>query len=303
MALDGIHGQDAAVQILRRALAGGRIAHAYAFVGPPGSGRRRTAVAFAQALVAPRGGPAADRVERGAHPDVRLVQATPPEQNPKGPLAVRIESIRDLERLAALRPSEGGWKVFIVDDADRMTAATPQAFLKTLEEPPARTVIILILTHLRALPATVISRCQIVRFHPAHGEGTVALLPAGAGAARAQALAWLGETLSEGAQAIFRAGEAVGRDRQAGERAVETWWLFYRDALCARGGGGPALRVLRECPPLALEHAARLSVEDIVGRLDACREAWHAIQGNVTPRSTVEVLLSRLGEDAQARGT
>ena len=177
----GISGQAGAVDMLRRAASGGRIAHAYAFVGPPGSGRMRTARAFAGALVAPAGGGPAKRIERGVHPDVRVIHPTPPPDNPRGPLAIRMESVRALERIAALTPFEARWKVFIVEAADRMTAATPQAFLKTLEEPPAHTVIVLILDQLRSLPATVLSRCQIVRFAPVTAVDEVALLPAAAG--------------------------------------------------------------------------------------------------------------------------
>ena len=66
------------MSLLRRALAAGRVAHAYAFVGPAGSGRKATALALATALVAPDGGPAASRVERGSHPDVRRLGPTPP---------------------------------------------------------------------------------------------------------------------------------------------------------------------------------------------------------------------------------
>ena len=71
-AFGGIRGQGEAVSLLRRALATGRVAHAYAFVGPSGAGRKPTALAFAKALVAPGGGAAAARVDRGAHPDVLL---------------------------------------------------------------------------------------------------------------------------------------------------------------------------------------------------------------------------------------
>lgn len=289
-----ITGQDAAVALLRRALATGHVAHAYAFVGPAGSGRKATALALARALVAPAGGRAAERVGRGVHPDVRLVAPTPPEDRPKGPLAVRIESIRELERLAALRPAEAPVKVFIVDEADRMTAATPQAFLKTLEEPPAHTVIILILAQLRALPATVLSRCQVLRFLPAIPEGRLALLPGGGGEARAQALGWLQEAGARGGEAILKSGEAVGRDRDMAESVVETWWLWYRDLLCARAGAGEDLTVFRHRAELSAERAAALSLEEIVKGLRACREAWQALQGHVSPRLTVEVLLSRL---------
>ncbi|HEY4909151.1 MAG TPA: AAA family ATPase, partial [Methylomirabilota bacterium] len=184
MALDAIRDQAEAVEVLRRAIGSGRVAHAWAFIGPNGVGRRTTALAFARALVAPSGGAAAGRVDRGLHPDVHLVGPTPPVSNPKGTAAIRVDNIRELERLAALKPAEAPWKVFIVDEAETMTGAAPQAFLKTLEEPPARTVIILILNQARALPATVLSRCQIVRFRPRAADGVVALLPPGAGPER-----------------------------------------------------------------------------------------------------------------------
>src|SRR5712692_9665610 len=73
-----IEGQAEAVSLLRRVAAGDRIAHAYAFIGPEGSGRKAAALAFARALVAPAGGPAAERVERGAHPTSRSCSPLPP---------------------------------------------------------------------------------------------------------------------------------------------------------------------------------------------------------------------------------
>ncbi|HXJ81624.1 MAG TPA: DNA polymerase III subunit [Candidatus Methylomirabilis sp.] len=287
----GISGQDEAVALLRRALGSGRVAHAYAFVGPSGSGRTRTALSLATALVAPNGGPAAARVERGVHPDVRVIRPTPPEKNPKGPFALRIDDVRALERFAALRPVEAPWKVFIVDEAERMTVATPQAFLKTLEEPPDRTVIILILSQLRALPATVLSRCQIVRFRPRHAEGTVALLPDGRDEARRRAVGVLADVERGGVEAILRAGDQVGRDRQTAEILVETCWLRFRDLLCAQVGGAARLAVFAadETPP-----PGRRSFQELLARVAACRDAWYALQGNVSPRLTVEVLLSRL---------
>jgi DNA polymerase III subunit delta' len=293
VALEAIREQDEAVDMLRRALEGGRVAHAWAFIGPHGVGRRTTALAFAKALVAPAGGAAAGRADRGLHPDVHLVGPTPPVSNPKGTPAIRVDNIRELERLAALKPAEAPCKVFIVDGAETMTGAAPQAFLKTLEEPPARTVIVLILTQARALPATVLSRCQIVRFRPRSVEGVVALLPAGAGPERERALGWLAQAQSRGPEAILQIGEALGRDREAAEGAVETCWLWYRDLLCAHGGGDPHLAVFAGRAP-----AGRRSLDEIVAGLSACREAWQAIQGNVSPRLTVEVLLSRLTKAA-----
>ena len=288
MALEAIRDQAEAVDILRSALETGRIAHAWAFIGPQGVGRRTTALAFARALVAPTG-PAAGRADRGMHPDVHVLGPTPPVTNPKGVPAIRVDTIRELERLAALRPVEAPYKVFIVDEAETMTGATPQAFLKTLEEPPARTVIILILSQARALPATVLSRCRIVRFRPRAADGVVALLPPGVAPERERTLGWLAQAQARGPAAILQIGEAVGRDREAGEAVVETCWLWYRDLLCAHAGGDAALAVFAGRAP-----GERRSLDDIVAGLSACREAWQAIQGNVSPRLTVEVLLSRL---------
>jgi DNA polymerase-3 subunit delta' len=290
----GISGQAAAVDMLRRAASGGRIAHAYAFVGPPGSGRMRTALGFARALVAPAGGNPAERIARGVHPDVRVIQPTPPPDNPRGPLAIRMESVRALERIAALKPLEARWKVFIMEAADRMTATTPQAFLKTLEEPPAHTVIVLILDQLRSLPATVLSRCQIVRFAPVTAAAGAALLPAGEGEERDRALRWLAEVEAGGAEALLRGGESVGRDRPMAERMVETWWLWYRDMLWAHAGGDPQRMVFAGRADVVSTRAGRASLDEVLRGLAACREAWQALQGNVSPRLTLEVLLSRL---------
>lgn len=293
MALEAIRDQSEAVEVLGRALETGRVAHAWAFIGPEGVGRRTTALAFAKALVAPSGGAAASRADRGLHPDIHLVGPTAPASNPKGTLAIRVDNIRELERLASLKPAEAPWKVFIVDGAETMTGAAPQAFLKTLEEPPARTVIILILSQARALPATVLSRCQIVRFRPRAADGVVALLPPGAGPERERALGWLAQAQARGPEAVLQVGEAIGRDREAAEVTVETCWLWYRDLLCAHGGGDAGLAVFA-----GRATAGRRSLDEIVTGLAACREAWQAIQGNVSPRLTVEVLLSRLTKAA-----
>jgi len=295
VALEAIRDQPEAVTLLRRALATGRVAHAYAFVGPEGSGRKATALAFAGALVAPDGGPAAARAEQGRHPDVRLLGPTPPAGNPKGALALRIEAIRELERLAALKPVEAAWKVFVVDEAEKMTVATPQAFLKTLEEPPARTVIVLILSQLRALPATVLSRCQVVRFRPRPTEGVPALLPDVRGAACAESLRLLAEAREQGVEAIVRLGEQVGRDRQAAETFVQACWLWHRDLLCGLAGAPARLALFGEAAGAA---GRGLSLDRVMSALRDCREAWHAIQGNVSPRLSVEVLVSRLAGQA-----
>ncbi len=255
--------------LLERALTGGRVAHAYAFVGPPGSGRRHSARAFAQALLGS---------DRADHPDLHLITPTPPEDRPKGPTAIRIGEIRALERAASLRPALARWKVFILEDADRMTGEAPQAFLKTLEEPPAGTVIILILSRPGAVPATVLSRCQIVRFRlPAAGRAEVDL---------AAIHRIVQEVRGEGIAAVFRHAQAVDRDRMRAEALVDTVTAWYRERLLALAGVSAGEEAARD--------AARMGDAEILAGLAHCREARRALGVNVSPRLTLETVLLRL---------
>ena len=117
MALEAIRDQPRAVELLRRALAGARVAHAYAFVGAPGSGRMTTALAFAEELLFGRvgagnpleqpthaptrvSGPRYNNTAVGTHPDLHVLAPTPPENKPKAARTIRIDAIRELERQA-----------------------------------------------------------------------------------------------------------------------------------------------------------------------------------------------------------
>jgi DNA polymerase III subunit delta' len=290
VALEAIEGQPRPVALLRRALESGRVAHAYAFIGPPGSGRTTTALAFAQALLCEtdtacgkcRG---CRLVAERRHPDLHVIVPTPPESNPKGARALRIGAIRELERQAALRPAMGRHKVFILDDAERMTGETPQAVLKTLEEPPAQTVLILILPRARAMPATVISRCQLVRFAPRDDDQA---------SVRDEAVALLAEVRDKGVDALFRRSQTFDRDRERAERVVDALWLFARDLLVTKSGGPASLLVNTGHAESIAREAERWSLDGILAAIDTCREAREALAVNVTPRLTIEIVAGRL---------
>jgi DNA polymerase-3 subunit delta' len=273
--LEHIADQPRAVELLRRALANDRVAHAYAFVGPAGAGRMTTALAFAAELLG-----SASR----QHPDLHVIVPTPPPSNPRGARAIRIDAIRELERQAALRPAMARRKVFVLDEAERMTGDTPQAFLKTLEEPPAATVIILILPRARAVPATVLSRCQVVRFAP-RGD-------AGAATARAQARELLAEVRAQGVEALFRRTDRL--EREKAEALVDACWLFCRDLLLAKGGAPAALLVDGERADELAREAEGWTIDQILAAVELCRQSRDALLRNVAPRLTLEVLLSRL---------
>jgi len=300
--LEAIRDQPRAVELLRRALDGARVAHAYAFVGAPGSGRMTSALAFAEELLIGRvgadnlleqpthaptraSGPRSNNtVVLTAHPDLHVLAPTPPESNPKGARTIRIGAIRELERQAALRPVLGGRRVFILDEAERMTGEAPEAFLKFLEEPPPGTVVVLVLPGVRAVPATVISRCQIVRFRARQSSR--------AADAVGEALALLQAARAEGAPGLFRRTDRVDRDRAEG--LVDGCWLLCRDLLLARAGAPAALLSdAGRAAELATE-AERWTDEDLLAGIEACRHARETLINNVTPRLTVETVVSRM---------
>ena len=307
MALDAIRDQPRAVALLRRALATDRVAHAYAFVGPTGAGRMTTALAFAQALLCTGGREAGavggwpePRREAGVppcgrcqgcrlaaarvHPDLHLIAPTPPETSPKGARAIRIDAIRGLERQAALRPVMAPRKLFVLDEAERMTGEAPQAFLKTLEEPPAATVLILVLPRARALPATVISRCQVVRFEPRSAEAAVV--------ARARARTLLAEVRAEGADLMFSRTERL--DRETAEGLVDAYWLLCRDLVLAKAGAPASLLADAARAVELAREAEAWTLDELLQSIDLCRQARQALARNVAPRLTLEVILSRL---------
>ncbi len=175
-----IRGHDRVVDSLRRALAQGRMPHAFLFVGPAGVGKRTFALRLAQALLCekvsesqldPCGAcPGCLQVLNGAHPD--LIQVGKPEDRQELPIRVIRELCLDL----GLKPARGSRKVAIVDDADDLNDEAANAFLKTLEEPPTGSVLILVGTSAELQLDTIISRCRVVRFDPLSDEDLATLL-------------------------------------------------------------------------------------------------------------------------------
>jgi len=288
VALETLREQPRAARLLARALASGRVAHAYAFLGPPGSGRTAGALAFAGALLCAKGGCGACRDCRLAaarqHPDLHVVEPTPPEKNPKGTPLIRLDEIHELERQAALRPAMAARKVFIIDDAERMTPEGPQAFLKTLEEPPARTVMILVLPTARALPATVLSRCQPVRFQPRPDTAAAETVTA--------ALALLTEVRAGGAETMLRRTERIDRNRA--EALVDGFWRLGRDLLVASAGAPATLLTAPDRAEEIAKEAVAWTTDDLLGMIRLCRDARDGLGRNVAPGLTMGVLLSRL---------
>ena len=160
---DDLVGQEHIIDILKGAVAASRagsdsqeMTHAWVFTGPPGSGRSSTAVAFAQALICPNQGCGVcndcQSAATGGHPDVEVIRT-------EG-LSIKVEEIRELLTRVAWAPSMGGWRVVVMEDADRLTESAANALLKTIEEPGTRTVWLLCAPTLHDVLPTIRSRCR-----------------------------------------------------------------------------------------------------------------------------------------------
>ena len=167
MSFSDLKQQEAVAGQLQRSLQRGRLAHAYLFTGPRGSGKEAVARTLAKALnCTGKDYDSCDhcdscrRVDEGAHPDVYWVR---PESKSR---RIQVEQMREFMKAANLRSSMGGVKVGIVVDADCLGEEASNAFLKTLEEPPAQTVIILLTADPQRLLPTILSRCLRISFGP-----------------------------------------------------------------------------------------------------------------------------------------
>lgn len=169
MSFNDILGQEAAKQLLQNALRREAVSHAYLFSGPNGAGQLETAMTFAKALFCTESlddacGECLEcrKVEHGNHPDLTLVE-------PDG-ASIKIDQIRELQRIFSYRSEKNNPKVYIINHADKMTVQAANSLLKFLEEPQVPAVAILIAENGQALLPTIQSRAQTVPFRALNPE-------------------------------------------------------------------------------------------------------------------------------------
>jgi DNA polymerase-3 subunit delta' len=326
-------GQETALAALQRVLAGGSPAHAWAFVGPEGVGKRTAALEFAAALNCaetdrPCGQCRSCRdILAGQHPDVEVVEPgglcdEPEHRDHAESRDLRICQIRRLERVLSLSPYAARRRVAIIDAADTLRAEAANAFLKTLEEPPADTVIVLLIERDERLPETVLSRCRRVSFRLLQRETIAAALQAHgapdsdvetiAGAAGGR-LGWALRALADpsllderasmldntlrlahaGAVERFAwAAAATERSNSARERylrELSVWESWWRDLLMAGNGAVEGL-VNRDRESLLVEEGRLYRSGDVVAFLRALLQTREYLQENVDPQLALENL-------------
>jgi DNA polymerase-3 subunit delta' len=329
-----VQGHEAQAAAFARAVRRGRLAHAYLFIGPSGIGKRLFAVELAKALLCEAAAadrppdaleacdqcPACKQIDAGTHPDFRIA-VRPPEAS-----EFPIELMRDVCHGFALKSARGRGKIVVIDDADDLNEESANCFLKTLEEPPPRSMLILIGTGTERQRATITSRCQVVRFRPPPPSLVDGLLqeqgvedPARreqllrlGGGSPGQALALAEPALWDFRRTLLQG--LTGR-RYDGVGLAKTWIEFVQDAgkeaVHHRRRARQVLRLLIDFLNAALGRgvdavvrggegedkalldalAARLSPDQILTLLDRCLEADFQIERNVQTGLVLEALL------------
>lgn len=315
-------GNAWAVDMLRQHVSRGNPGHAYLFTGPRGIGRRTLALRFAQALnCTDPGEPGVPcgkcddckRIESGQHPDASVVDA-----EAEGGI-LRVERVREQRRLITLKPFQAKYRIAIFARFQEANDSAANALLKTLEEAPAHAILILTAESSEGLLPTVVSRCEVLRLHPAPVEAVEHLLAErgaqpeqarllahvcggcpgaairlledkGARAQREEKLADLLQLLSLARAGRFAYSEKLSKDKASMRAALIIWLSFWRDVLWLAGGAGVPITNIdhqREIETLArglsLKQATRI-VEDL-------DQALRRLESNVNPRLLSEVLL------------
>ncbi len=221
MSFKSVLGQSQPKKILMNALRNGSVAHAYLFYGQESIGKKKLAIALAKSLNCKQPDPldacgeceSCLKIERRVHPDFFFIE--PAKSTPTSREAViKIETIRELQKKLAYLPYEGKTKVVVIDSADLLNHQASNSFLKTLEEPPSSTVLILISSNPHKLLPTLLSRCQGIQFHRLHSSDVRKIIQSKIAAA--------GESLTE-SELDFHAQRSQGSvNRALAENFAET---------------------------------------------------------------------------------
>ena len=332
-------GHDKAVKALTRAIDSDRIAHAYLIAGPPQIGKMTLAMDIARAVncvadeqpnmfgeTEPKPcntcGPC-DRITRGLHTDVRVVTLGQDSRGRTQTL-ISIDQVREVQREASLRPSEGKYRVFIFDRAEYLSQGAATALLKTLEEPPDQVIFILAATDSDRLLPTISSRCQTYRLRPIRqsviAEHLKSQYEAEEEAAEEIArlsegrIGWAISTVADssvleaieekittvesvvqaGLEARFEYAEklarAFTRDRDAVRDELAVWLEWWRDMMIVKAGLPRYVKHLARLDTFQAG-AAKITVEEVAKAVSAVEETSRWLDRNANARLALDNMM------------
>ncbi len=324
-------GNEAAVRILIRAVSSGSVQHAYLFAGPHQTGRHTAALLLAQALnCESEDRPCGQctqcrRIAAGNHADLHYVTIAEADDDPAHK-DIGVDQLREVERTAALTPYEGRTRVIIIDPADQMTAQAQNAFLKTLEEPPAHVVIVLVTADESSLLETVRSRCARIAFRLVPATDIEAALSARgveteraglfarlAGGRPGWAIRAAGDTgflerrreLLDAARALpgvplveriglaEKMAESFRANRQPVYEQIEIWLAWWRDVVLVQSGAADAVANGDRAADVR-EDATRWPRAEVLAFVQSLVAARDHLAANVQPKIALDALMLSL---------
>lgn len=324
MSFANIYGHLRQVGMLQKELALLRSGHSYIFSGIAAIGKKKLALAFAQALncafVPPQADacqtcPSCRKMLHSNHPDIHLLETQ--EQ------FIRIDAIRNIQDQMTFKPLEGRKRIFIIDNADKMNEQAANALLKTLEEPSANNIIILVTARPYWLPQTILSRCRHVRFNPLSADVVARCLieqkqiePSRAGVLASLSGGSIGQALDQNSEEMiaFRRelsrliaaadcgnplglpalASFLGQDKKEIAQALNILNCFFRDALVYKETGLTSLLQNADYLSIISLLAARLTGEQILQNIALIERSQQTIEMNVNKSLTLEAMAFKL---------
>jgi DNA polymerase-3 subunit delta' len=322
--LDGLLGQKRAQTQLEAELESGRLAHAYLFVGPKGTGRATAARALFKSINCEQRqadrpcGVCANchRLQAGTHED--FVVMAPPSGAPSA--QIKVDEVRQAIRTLSFAPFAGGTRLVLIREAGHLNPTSANVLLKTLEEPPPNNILVLTVQDPAQLLPTLVSRCRRVNFAPldtalvAEELTRRGIEPRGARLRAALSGGSLGRALDLDEEALSQELERLRRhldskagpmqdwafaeevvadyrgaalDRQGLADALELWAQFFRDLAVTAAGRPDTVMLPRDLlPPAPLAESAEAYVQ--------VRRAQSQILANASPELVLVVLLGSL---------
>ncbi|MFC1861742.1 ATP-binding protein [Chloroflexota bacterium] len=325
-------GQNRAVSFLQRSLEKGSLAHASLFIGPAHVGKMTLALNLAQALNCEAPEPpcgecvSCQKIVSAKHSDVQIIGLGNGEDSSEfgSRVEIGIARIRQLQHSASLPPFEGRYKVFIIDGAELLSNEAANCLLKTLEEPVAGVVFVLLTINERLLPETVVSRCQRVELLPlAVAEIETALNSKwGIEPQKAELLARLSHgclgwavsvalddvLLQQRTECLDELLEITNADceerfayvaqlvtqfsqnRRLVQEKLDLWLDWWRDLMLVKVGLSNAVTNLDRLSTLN-DRAGGYGLVQIKAFMESIRAAWNQLGQNANPRLALEVLM------------
>ena len=320
MGFKGIVGHEDIIAHFKSSIETGNVAHAYIISGDAGSGKKALAYAFAETLECEAGGTEACgtcqsclQVSTGNYPDIITVTHEKPN-------LISVDEVRDqLINTIDIKPYKGKYKIYIIPDAELLNVQAQNAMLKTIEEPPAYAVILLLTTNLDKLLETVKSRCLKLQTKPIRERDVLAYLTNVMGLTKEKAYFCLDFAQGNLGKAIKLAGNdeyaaivdsVVGVLTHIDEMDVETlgkavkdieqFKLSYRDAMMLKVTGNVDKILFKNEFSTLKKQAGKLTFKSIEDKIDAIAKAEQRLLANANFEVTIELLLLTLKEEASA---